>query len=166
MAVIYNFIFRTVGCSKDSCGVYVPVSFISRQLDHERVVVLVCQLKKVCLITFSVTPLPDYLVILCNLFHKINYSCKACISDLFSVPCLYVTRKPPLEDMSGESKSTRIFLSETISGREKSIFSWSFKVFEVPLHIRSVIITLIFSTIKVLIFVEMTKKNASFFVPL
>ena len=71
----------------------------------------------------------------------------------------------PLEEMSGESKSTRIFLSETISGREKSIFSWWIEDFEVPLHIRSVFITLIFSTIKVLIFADMAKKNASFLCP-
>ena len=36
---------------------------------------------------------------------------------------LPTSSKPPLEEMSGESNSTRIFLSETISGREK-LFSW------------------------------------------
>ena len=76
---------------------------------------------------------------------------------------LPISTRPPLDEMSGESKSTRIFLSETISGREKSIFSWWIEDFEVPLHIRSVFITLYFKHLKVLIFVEMTKKNASFF---
>ena len=51
-----------------------------------------------------------------------------------------------LPDLSGESKSTRIFLSETIPGREKSIFSWWIEDFEVPLHIRSVYKSLFFST--------------------
>ena len=63
--------------------------------------------------------------------------------------------------VAGESKSTRIFLSETISGREKSIFSWWIDDFEVPLHIRSVFITLYFKHLKVLIFADVAKKNAS-----
>ena len=66
--------------------------------------------------------------------------------------------------MSGALKSTRIFLSHAVSGREKSIFSWKFGLFEVSLHIRSVYKYLILNTIKVLKFVEMTKLNASFFV--
>ena len=43
------------------------------------------------------------------------------------------------------------------------IFSWTFGFFEVPLHIRSVFITLYFKHLKVLIFADMAKKNASFF---
>jgi hypothetical protein len=76
---------------------------------------------------------------------------------------LPTNNKPPLDDMSGALKSTRIFLPETISGREKSIFSWLFEDFEVPLHIRSVYKSFWIKHLKVLNFVEMTKKNASFF---
>ncbi|MBO7136936.1 MAG: hypothetical protein J6V92_00520, partial [Bacteroidaceae bacterium] len=54
-------------------------------------------------------------------------------------------------------------MPETISGREKSIFSWLFEDFEVPLHIRSVYKSFWIKHLKVLNFVEMTKKNASFF---
>ena len=60
-------------------------------------------------------------------------------------------------------KSTRISLSETISGREKSILSLLFGFFDVSLHMRSVFKTLIFSNIKVLIFVETTKEKRFFF---
>jgi hypothetical protein len=72
-------------------------------------------------------------------------------------------RSPPLEDMSGALKSTRISLSETISGREKSFLSLLFGFFDVSLHMRSVFKTLIFSNIKVLIFVETTKEKRFFF---
>ena len=60
--------------------------------------------------------------------------------------------------------NNKVILNEraVVSGREKSIFSWDFGLFGVSLHIRSVYKYLIFSTIKVLIFVEMTKLNASF----
>ena len=50
--------------------------------------------------------------------------------------------------MSGALKSTRIFLSHAVFGREKSIFSWKFGLFEVSLHIRNVYKYLILNTIK------------------
>ena len=81
-------------------------------------------------------------------------------------PCISPSNiNPPLGDMSGALKSTRIFLPETVPGKEKSIFSWNFGLLELSLHIRSVYKYLVFSTMKVLIFVETTKLNASFLCP-
>ena len=67
--------------------------------------------------------------------------------------------------MSGASKPTRIFLPETVSGREKSIFSWIFGFLEVSLHIRSVYKYLIFNTIKCTTFCRNGKNKRFFFLP-
>ena len=72
--------------------------------------------------------------------------------------------KPPLEDMSGALKSTLIFLPKTGSGKENNVFCCSTELFVVFLHIEAVCITLIFSTLNVLLFLELHKKYSFFFV--
>lgn len=70
--------------------------------------------------------------------------------------------KPPLEDMSGALKSTLIFLPKTGSGKENNVFCYSTELFIVFLHIEAVCITLIFSTLKVLLFLNYTRNTAFF----
>ena len=85
MAVIYFLTLSTVGNLKDSCGVYVPVRAIPRQLNHQRFVVPVCNLEHKCLDSVADIPLSDNLIVFGHGFDKLYHGIIPGLSYLIPV---------------------------------------------------------------------------------